>query len=237
MKKNYYLSLFAILLFITNSIAQNVGVTDNSYRVSDAYSKLKSRIDNKPDIDVNKVTGSKYFIETYMPGKIFVNDKQYKNQIFPLRYNAYEDIIEINNEKNEIDALSLNKEIYCTINGEKYVYKDYKLKKKGNKLGYLKVIGESDNLIVYVKQLAKYKEAKVAKTPHSKSFPAKFVKSEVFYFASDPSQTASILTKKSLLGSLTKDKASKLKTYLRKNNIDFKKGRDLKKVVNYYKTL
>lgn len=205
------------------------------FRMHEAYKKLSTSIDKNIYIDESKIQGSKYFNDAFLPGKVFIDGKEEKI-VLPLRYNAYADVIEIQNG-DTIEALVESEEISCTIYGETYLYKEY-LSKKGDIVkGYLKLLNQGNNVSFFVKQKAKYKEAKPAKTSHSSSFPAKFVKSETYYFLPSGKKAAIMLNKKSLLKELDTNKKGKMKSFLKTEKINFKKKNDLKRLFVFYNTL
>lgn len=233
-----------ILLISSFTFSQNIVHKSNSnsiYGGQDtnrklfAQKKLTSIVDSPYEKKPTKIKGSKYFTDSFLPGKIYVEDKEQK-EVLPLRYNAYEDLIEIQNGK-EIDILIKHKDIACHIYGHKYIYKKYLTNKKEIESGYLKTVLKGKEITFFVKQKIKLRDAKPAKTSHSSSFPAKFVQYETYYFLPNTKNVAIILNKKSLLKELKSENKDKMKHYMKKQKINLKNKNDIKKVFNYYNSL
>lgn len=223
----------------TRTILSNTKIDDlasrGDYRMQNAFLELVSRINKNKYIDETNVSGSKYFINNFLLGKVYFNTKPNKN-MFALRYNAYLDLIEVQKE-NTIETLIKSVNLSCSINNQVYVYQKYIPKKnKKRKFGYLKILYKGKNTTLFVKESVIFKEAKPAKNSIVASFNAKFVPYENYFFLDNRSKTIALpITKKSILNEL--GNTSKIKSFIKEERISFKKKEDLIKLFLYHDSI
>jgi hypothetical protein len=242
MKNNLFVLIIS-LPFILNAqtvISQNLSESNfasrGDYRMQESYMTLVNRLDESLYVNEANVSGSKYFNNSFLLGKVFVNNNASK-ELFAVRYNAYFDLIEVKKE-NTIEALIKAINISCYIAGKLYVYLKYLPNKSDTgKLGYLKVIHVGEKITLLKQELVKYKEAKPAKTSLTSSIPAKFIKYENYFYLTKNKDIALALTKKSIIEAFNITNKSELKSFLKKEKIDIKKESDLIKLFSYYDTL
>ena len=201
------------------------------HRMQNTFMKLASSLDKSLIYDDTNTNGSKYFNKNFTIGKVYVGVEKQK-EIIPVRYNAYQGFIEIQNG-DEIQVLVQDPKISCSINGDLYVYTNYNTKKSNDTSGYLKVLYEGDAFTLYKQELVTFREAKPAKSSMTTSFPAKYVQYENFYFKATNSQSAIEINKKTFPKAFN-NKQAEVKSYIKKNNIDMKSENDLLKLFTFY---
>jgi hypothetical protein len=219
---------------ISASLSPDNLASRGDYRMQNAFTDLVNNLDKSFYVNEEDINGSKYFIDAFLLGKVYVNNKTTKD-LFALKYNAYLDLIEVQKD-NAIEALIKAVNISCSINGQLYVYHKY-LTRKSNKgkLGYLKVLHKGKNLTLFKQESVKFKEAKPSKTSIQSSFPARFLQFENYFFLDNTKDIALPLTKKSLLN--TFDNNLKIKSYIKEEKINFKNENNLIKLFSFYDSI
>ena len=189
------------------------------------------------------IEGSAYDSENFLTGTIIHGEKTYKNVL--LRYNVYADEVEMkisdpeDKKNDEIYGLVKTPELSFVINNEKIKYTDFFRKDKKNKnSGNLFVLFEGNKYSLYKRKLKIYKGSKKATTSLQRSFPARFV-DDMKYYLQAGEQTPVLIKPKlkyiiSLLNNTEKDA---VKDYVKENNIDIKKERDLITLFSYINKL
>lgn len=173
------------------------------------------------------IKGSPYFEEEFVKGQLFYNGKPQDQTVF-LRYNAFSDEIEMtpNQYQYKTDqAIIKSSDISCFIGIDKFVYLPYEDKtSEVVKMGYLieKHKGKKYNL--YFNKSKVYMEATYARTGLERSFPARFVDDETYYYNVNGDTPKELKLYKSNIKEAFEDKArinNFLKTHKRsKDNTD-----------------
>jgi len=242
MQKNL-LILIVLVPFLINAqtvISQNLNSSNlastGEYRMQEVFMSLVNNLDKSLYVNEENVIGSKYFIDSFLLGKVFVNNKVAK-ELFAARYNAYFDVIEVKKE-NTIEILVKALNISCSIAGKLYVYQKYLPNKSDTgKLGYLKVIHDGEKITLLKQELVKYREPKPAKTSLTSSFPAKFVQYENYYFLDNTKDIALPITKKTIYNAFDDSYDSLMKSFIKKEKVDIDNESDLIKLFAHYDTL
>lgn len=189
------------------------------------------RITKDGSIEEN-VEGSRYFNESFLFSKIFYKDQPFK-EVFSARYNAFEDIIELDKGAHH-EALLKDENVTCAIGGVLYLYQNYIPKKgKATKLGYLKLLYKDSNKKLLVREHVRFKEAKPAKTSMTASFPAKFVQKQTYYYQNQSMEAAILITKKTVLSIFPDIHKDDIKSYIKTNKLDLNDKNDLIKLFKY----
>ncbi len=218
MKAKLIFSLLLILPIVLSA--------QNRNRMDDAIKDFIHKKREPTFIKDQNITGDQYFKKEFSLGKILVGDKEISTN-YALRYNAYKDEVEINNDLI-IDYLIKDRKVSCLIGDDKFVYQIFSDTDNDTNLGYLSIIFDGNDFSLLARKIKKLKEAKVAKTSLTRSFPAKLVPKEKFYY-SDKSKNMAILIKnnKTLLKLINQNFKSEMKSFLKENHINIKKEKDL----------
>ena len=178
-----------------------------------------------------EIAGSPYVDDKYKDGMIYYGDKNYAA---PIRYNAYQDLIEYQQDGKAlvIDANAAIKKV--TVGSEVFI----PLRHEGNakKLGYF-IMLDTGKLSLYSKKRIVFTPFKKGGKLDGSDQPAEFKKSpDVFYYQLGDGQLQEIDNMKSLIATLP-DKQEELTQYVKKEKISAKKEKDLVQFVKYYNSL
>ena len=92
--------------------------------------------------------------------------------------------------------------------------------------------------ILLAKQTVRFIEAKEPETGYDARKPADYKRrKDELYLAKEGKELVSIPRKKKVFYGIFGDKASDIKSYVKKNKLGYKKAKDLKKIIAYYNTL
>jgi len=199
--------------------------------MADIHNVINSQSSNK---DYSSFEGSPYLNEKFVIGTI-INSKEDKRYRFLLRYNIYEDKIEIEKDKNSI--VNLGKEFYFNviIDNKKFMLTEYQY--KTNK-GYLEILyqnkDKSNNL--YLKHTRTLISAKKAQSSYEKDKPAKFNQSESFFYEHN-NKIVSLPSRKKDFFKLFSSNSKVIEEYAKKNKLGIKDKNDLIKIFQFYSSL
>lgn len=184
----------------------------------------------------NKPQGSPYLQKMFAPAKVEkINIKAF------MRYNVFDDNFEFITPKN--DTLILDKiddfgTIVFAATNKKYKLTQYVDTK--NKLfnGYLISLYEKGDFVLYKKENIAFYEEKLAKTTLERDMPAKYVKSDDFYFFKNKEKgTIEFPENKKQLLKLFPDKKEAMETFLKENKINFDEESDKMKIIDFLNTI
>ncbi len=184
----------------------------------------------------NKPQGSPYLQKMFAPAKV----DNVVQKVF-MRYNVFNDNFEFITPKN--DTLILDKiddfgTIIFAATNKKYKLTQYVDTK--NKLfnGYLISLYEKGDFVLYKKENITFYEEKLAKTSLERDMPAKFVKSnDFFFFKNKDKGTIEFPENKKQLLKLFPDKKEAIETFLKENKINFDEESDKMKIIDFLNTL
>ncbi len=150
-----------------------------------------------------------------------------------LRYNAYADVFELQNN-NQINTLikSSNTKVFL----EKKLFEIYEyLDKSSKKEGYFENLNINDEVILLKRSRKKFTDVVKSQSGYAEDKPAKFTLEIVYYIKRDKFLPAIEikLNKKSILKALN-DKEKSLKNYIKKHKLKLKKERDVVQLFEYY---
>jgi hypothetical protein len=169
----------------------------------------------------------KYLTQDYKPA--FVDS--FTERAF-LRYNIYEDQMEFVKDDN---IYYLKKDLDRTVrfvNNTKYTVKEL----NGEAHFFLVHQDGKNQLLAY--QTVRFVEAREPETGYDVRKPADFKRRKDELFLSlDGKGLVSVPKKKKTFYPIFGDKASEIKSYVKKNKLGYKRVKDLKKIVAYYNTL
>lgn len=188
-------------------------------------------------ISLDDIEGSVYLDEQFRKGTVYYLDEEY--DAFPMRYDAYNDEIEIKRSgSGELQALHKSPAISCEIEGRRILYLEYQDKYGDVSEGYLFKYFEGSDYSFYVRRSKIFKEAKQAKTSLQGSFPHRFVDDEQFYIKTANGMPIFVKPKKSQLFEIFgKEDGRLIKQFIKKNRLNLSSAEDLAKLVAYANSL
>lgn len=217
-----------------------VSYNSNSQRISDIVDPFSSNTTLFKNSNLNKVAlikieGSPYFIEEFRLANI-----SGIAQKLMIRYNAFTDIIEVQNENKELFSLTKsnpfnNIEIVLIPNKIKLI--NYSA--KGNAFfGYLFELYFDNNLALYRRDRVILKTGKEASNSYQVASETMYIKENTEYYISYKNETALQMVKnKKELMVLFPNKKQEIEVFLKNNNYSFKKESDLIEIAKFISTL
>ncbi len=221
------LFLYLIIIFF---ISSQINAQDNT-----EGAKLVGQNFTNPIRLKNKIQGSPYLQKMFVSANVEkLNIKAF------MRYNVFEDNFEFITAKN--DTLILDKiddfgTIVFAATNKKYKLTQYVDTK--NKLfnGYLISLYEKGGFVLYKKENITFYEEKLAKTTLERDMPAKYVKSNDFYFFKNKDKgTIEFPENKKQLLKLFPDKKEALETFIKENKINFYEETEKMKIIDFLST-
>jgi hypothetical protein len=177
------------------------------------------------------VAGSPYMDDKYKDGIIYYGDK---NQPAPIRYNAYQDLIEYQQNGKAL-VLDPNPAIKKVVVGEE-VFVPLSPNGSSKKIGYFAML-DSGKLNLYSKKKVIFLPFKKGGKLDGSDQPAEFKKSpDMYYYQVGNGELKQVDNIKELIASLP-DKQDELNQYVKKEKISAKKEKDLIQFVKYYNSL
>jgi len=177
------------------------------------------------------IAGSPYVDDKYKDGMIYYGDKNYPA---PIRYNAYQDLIEYQQNGKAL-TLDANPSIKKVVVGDEVFIP---LSHEGNtkKLGYF-VMVDSGKLSLYSKKKIIFLPFKQRGKIDGTDQPAEFQKKpDIFYYQVGDGALQQVDNVKSIIASLP-DKQDEMTQFAKKEKINAKKEKDILQFVKYYNSL
>ncbi len=232
-----YLSISIFFFLISGMIsAQN----------NDYYDPLLYNIDTRiehnvsgvsSNIDLSTVKGSPYENKNFQLGKA-VNKENGKPENFYLRYNVYNDVIEIKkgNSDTKVGGLIKSENIYAIINNREYHYKKYLDSREREKEGYFILLKKGKHSSLYLKKLKDFKDKVMPKDNFEKEKPATFTDDQAYYLEKGNILVRAASRKKKFLQQYP-EISKELGKYIKSEKINLKSEKDMIKLFNYLDTL
>jgi len=185
------------------------------------------------------VHGSAYIQEIFMPAKLSLMDG---TKIFKLKYNAYNDEIEIENESGKANALNKNIDnllIVFVSDDKTYQALDYVDKDANTTRGYFVHVNSAiSKYKLLIKETVIFIDRKPAKTSYDKTKPAELKRIDDKYFIAIGTDAAvEFPKKKKEFPKVFPDKHKDILSFMKKNKIKTSKDKDLVELINYINTL
>lgn len=180
----------------------------------------------------NNVQGSPYANEEFVIGKVFVNDDKPYTGI--LRYNAYQDGIEMKTEKGIITLLKRDY-LKAEIAGKLYLIENFTKNGAIRKTYFVELSKGKARLLL--KQGKKFVEERQATSSYSKGQPPKF-EDEISYYVITEGNAAieTRLKAKDFIEALP-DHKKEVSAFVKKNKLKMKTEEEVIQVLNYYLSL
>lgn len=226
MKINLYLILFLVAGTICYS-QQNIAFADGAFDRSSSF--ITIGLDDKVDVE-----GSKYIQDDFNMATISI----YSGYKFNVKYNAYDDEMEVQGKDNKSFALNKNEksaEVTFVNNNITYGLFDY-ANSDGQKVpGYFQKLTVGETVALLKKEKIMFIEEKVSKTGYDTYRPPKFKRlNDQFFIKLKESPVAIEFPKnKKNIASLFPNKKDKILKFIKENKIKTNKEEDLIKLTNY----
>jgi len=233
-----FFTLLCIVLFSFESYAQpaEFAATDaprlSDSRLFDAMSDLRNKKIRKGAPPAN-IKGSYYFTDNFRAASVTYFGQELKGEVL-LRYNAYNDELEIGkttDQKDTDEILLKSAKVVATIADEEYKLLSYKAKEDAfPKNGYFIVLVEGAKFSLYLQQKKVFMDAKEARTGLERSFPARFVSEENFFYQLENGTLLPLKKSKSGLKKVFSSQESELTQLLKKEKLKPNNIQDLKRI-------
>jgi hypothetical protein len=205
--------------------------TINSIYAQGGRKTLESQMFINKGINSNSdVKGSPYLSDKFTSAIISPLNKTYS-----VRYNAFNDEMEVKDSNGEILIMNKTTQDYIIkMTATNQVFKILK-SPLNEKLGYYSVVSENQNISLYKKLGKKIKKGKAGSYASLEKSPDQFVKTKtVYYFLQKDSKTLQKFpTNKKELLTLFDSNKDDLKNFIKKNKIKFNKDEGLNELIIY----
>jgi hypothetical protein len=230
MKIKMYLSVLFLATSISIVSAQQV---DNVFLTVALAKNLDNTIglsDSNGNLYFSNINGSPYEQDTFAQGKA-VSKKLNNSMVCFLRYNIYNDIIEIKDDNSAVGLIK-SLHIYAIISGTEYHYEDFIDVNKKSSEGYFILLSKGSIITLYLRKTKTFKEAVKAESSYYKDEKATFIDSQSYYFKKHSVLIPLSHKKKELLQLFPKNEKD-LNHYFKKHKVDAKSEEDMVKLFSY----
>jgi hypothetical protein len=186
----------------------------------------------------SRIEGSPYANKTFLLGVIYQEGKPVYDNVL-LRYNIFSDEIEIKKSENSTEASydALIKDPKSTVKIATTIYSFVPFEDSLEKGHYFSIVSKENAFDLYKKTEVDYSGPYTAKTSYERHRPAKFTQKNTYFLVSKNGTLYELPDSKSKISKVMKGKEIEVKSYIKKNKLDFKKENDLVKLVKYYNSL
>lgn len=177
-----------------------------------------------------EIDGTPYLNDLYKSGVTIVFGKKAREAL--MRYNAYNDAIEIIDENGKARSMLRQRNIIAELDGKSYVVMEYTEEGK-SKLGYFNPLNEGDTQLLW-KPKKIFVQAENPDNGYDTYSPPTYkdISSHYIKNADQPAEPIK-LSKRNLFKYLGKNSKS-LKEYVQENNLNLKNEADAIELINYY---
>ncbi|MEZ2415721.1 hypothetical protein ACA086_12205 [Muriicola sp. E247] len=178
------------------------------------------------------VQGSPYANEEFVLGKVYAKGQDPYNGL--LRYNAYQDGIEMKTDKGIITLLKRDY-LSAVIEGKHYRIENYKKNGAIRKTYFVEM--NKGNARLLLKQSKKFVEERAATSSYSKDKPAKFEDDNSYYIITEGNPGIEIKLKSKDVISALPDHQKEVEVFAKKNKLKMKTEEEVIQVLAYYNSL
>ena len=229
------LSIIAISIFCFNPM-----YAQQAYSAT-PETGIMNFVTSNTEIESSKTKGTPYLNEEFVHGEVIVNDKV--ELIGKMRYNAYNNEVEILDDISKDSYFSLLKRAYIRteIGGKKYVIYTYQDADGSVRTSYFMDLNNGDVKLLF-KPEAILKQARRPSTSYEKYVPPTYVWNSSYYILNQSNSDAENhakkirLTKKNILN-VTGAKKEEMKEYVKENNLNLRQEKDVISFLDYFNTL
>lgn len=210
-------------------------VSNNMMRSRDVLQEVLNKGKDN-EITIADVQGDPY------ADKIFSNaNLMYKDSLnlgaFLMRFNAYSDEMEVNNNEGENTVINKADYISVILRNEKYVPLNYSENNENIKKGFFIEKIEGTHASLYLRKYKTIKQGQEAKTSFHKKKPPVFIDRESFYLKLGTDKPIEIKLKKNKVLKAFPDKNTELKTFVGEKNLNIETEVGLISLVEYYNSI
>ena len=223
----FHIIIITAILITVKSYSQSVG-TQQEVRFFTEHVDLFNN-NNIYDYPIpDDYRGSPYYYPSFLIGSIYLKSELLDRNV-ALRYNAFADEIEFkkstDKENTETFAIIKSEDVHVVINKETFIFKATK--------GYFIVIYDGVNFSLIKKLKKKFYPFKKAATSLTNDVPAIFIDEETYYIATNDGSLIEFSGSKNKKLKAFKNNYNEAKAYVKKNNLDLSKERDMKRLIIY----
>lgn len=233
-----YLFLQLVLLCISFfSFAQQTNSVYYDAIVYDGLTRIEHNNSGGSNIDLSEVKGSPYENKIFQSGKA-IDSNIGKPEAFYMRYNVYNDVIELKTSLSNktSNGLIKSEKVYVIINNKEYHYKKYLENNSKTKEGYFILLKKGNNSSLYLKKFKVFKDKVLPKDSFEKEKPAKFTDDQAYYMQKGDILVRVSSRKKKFLEQ-NSEISKELGKYIKSEKINLKSEKDLIKLFSYLDTL
>ncbi len=210
---------------------------DNILRVQPAFNQFFSNLKStETKVDVSKALGTPFEDENFSKGQLY--DKEELIGAFYLRYNAYDDQIELKKtqlKEEPIQGLVKNSTFRAIYKNTDLSYRAFTDAKGNIATGYLQSLVIGDIYKLFKRRKAIFIPATVPVNPQTRPTPSRFTQFESFFMSLNgidqivevPSHTSKFMAM------FPKEIQAELKKYMKANKIRLKQESDLINLFTY----
>ncbi len=135
------------------------------------------------------IKGSPYFNEIFVLGQVLYED--FPVDTLYMRYNAYQDEIQIKktqNEREPFQALIKSSSVSCNLNHVDIVFRDFRIGRNEFQKGYLFKLVQGKEYSLYARKFKRLRPGKKASNSLAKSIDPRFIE-EIDYYMVAPEST------------------------------------------------
>lgn len=227
--------IIGILSLPVFSQANNAAYNLNTRRIDMEQKRASFGLSQE---EFDNIQGSPYANESFIAGNIYKDDKQVFEDVL-LRYNIFSDEIEIKKDANSAeevyDALLKDPDTFVKIKDNIYVFVPFEGSiEKGH---YFRIVSEETNFDLYQKSEVSFKSPFYARTTYERDRPASFDQEHTYYIVDKAGKFYELPDSKSKIIKVMSKKEKEVKSFIKKNKLNFKEEKDLLKLVKYYNSL
>ena len=211
----YFLSISGALAQVAG-FGKSTGVTTDS-QLGVSYNEVE-------------IQGSPYMDELYKKGATIVYGKKAREAL--MRYDAYNDVIEIIDENGKARSMLRQRNIVAELDGKSYVVMEYMDEGK-TKLGYFNPLNDGEIQLLW-KPKKIFVQAENPDNGYDTYSPPTYkdISSHFIKNGNEPAEPIN-LSKRNLIKYLEKDLKS-IKEYIKKNNLNLRNESDAISLINFY---
>jgi hypothetical protein len=215
--------IFLAFLISLPSIGQTIGNGDGI--TTDTQAGIVFR-----DVPIE---GSPYMNEIYKKGETIINGESQSSAL--MRYDAYNDAVEILDKSRQPRKLLRRPNITAVFDGKTYKVVSY-LEDGQTKMGYFNPLNEGET-VLYFKPKKQFVQAEKPDHGYDNYDPPTYRNVSSYYLKKGDAPAKIVKLKKRQFLKQLDTKASILKEFIRKHDLDMGKEGDAIRLVNFYNTL
>ncbi|GAA4273977.1 hypothetical protein GCM10022258_32710 [Aquimarina gracilis] len=227
------------MCYSQNNIETGAGISaQDTYFLNRIKQEFFLRTPTNEPIKVDDIDGSPYLSEKFSPGKI-LDELTGKSEAVFLRYNIYNDEFEVKYDVSSENIVGLKKgsTLVAQLGDDKFYYKAFVNHKNEQKLGYLKEVYNSKNVVILKDYYQKLRLPKPAKTSLEKDIPAKLSNHQSYYLKTDKGTLIKIEMNRKKIANSFPNHQNEIKSFIKEKKLRFNDEKDLLQLANFYGTL